>query len=190
MITAINKAYIINYDGYYSITLKDIQGKVLSGKKVSFTLNGKNIGSATTNANGVASIKLSAKILKTANAGKKNLVIKFIGDFNYNDASKTVRITINKEKTKIKAKKKIFKRNKKVKKYSITLKNSKGKTVKNVKVTLKIKKKIFKAKTNKKGKATFKIKGLTKKGTFKSKIIFKGNGYYKKITKQAKIKIK
>ena len=189
-VTASNKVYVINYGGKYSVIIKDANGKVLSGKKVTFTLNGKNIGSATTNANGVATITLTAKILKAVKAGKKNLVVKFTGDANYNGASKTVKITINKEKTKIKAKKKTFKRTKKVKKYTIKLKNSKGKAVKKVKVTIKIKGKTYKAKTNKKGKAVFKIKKLTKKGTFKATIKFKGNKYYKAVTKKVKIRIK
>ena len=47
-ITAKNKAYIINYGGKYSIILKDANGNVIAGKKVSFKLNGKNIGSAKT----------------------------------------------------------------------------------------------------------------------------------------------
>ena len=194
-ITAADKAYVINYGGTYSVTLKDANGNVLSGKKVTFTLNGKNIGTATTNAKGVASIKLTANILKAAKAGNRNLVIKFAGDTNYNAISKTVKITINKEKTKIVAKKKTFKKSKKVKKYKITLKNSKGKAVKKVKVTIKIKgkgikAKTFKAKTNAKGKATFKIKKLTKKGTFKAKITFKATSLYLKSAKTVKIKIK
>ena len=191
IITAADKAYVINYGGTYEITLKDAKGIVLSGQTVTFTLNGKNIGSAVTNAKGVASIKLTAAILKTAKAGTKNLVVKFTGDAKYSVASKTVKITINKEKTKIKAKKKTFKRTKKVKKYTITLKNSKNKPVKKVKVTLKIKgKKTIKAKTNAKGKATFKIKKLTKKGTYKATVIYKGNKYYNKVTKKVKIKVK
>ncbi len=144
-ITANAKAYVINYGGKYFITLKDINGNVLSGEKVTFTLNGKDIGSATTNSQGVAVIGLNAKVLKAVKAGKKNLIIKLSSD-NY-QASKTVKITVNKEKTKITAKKKTFKKAKKVKKYSVTLKNSKGKAVKNVKVILKVKGKTFKAKT-------------------------------------------
>ncbi|WP_292792126.1 Ig-like domain-containing protein [Methanobrevibacter sp.] len=162
----------------------------MSGKKVTFTLNGKNIGTATTNAKGVASIKLTAKILKAAKAGKRNLVIKFAGDDNYNAVSKTVKITVNKEKTKIVAKKKTFKRSLKVKKYAITLKNSKGKAVKKVQVTLKIKGKTFKAKTNARGKAIFKIKKLTKKGTYKAKINFKTTPLYLKSAKTVKIKLR
>ena len=59
-----------------------------------------------------------------------------------------------------------------------------------MKVYIKIKGKTYRATTNKKGKATFKIKKLTKKGTFKSKITFKGNKYYNKVTKKVKIKVK
>ena len=77
-----------------------------------------------------------------------------------------------------------------MKKYTITLKSTKGKAIKKVRVTLKIKKKTFKAKTNAKGKATFKIKKLTKKGKYTAKVTFKGNKYYKKATKSVKIRIK
>ena len=62
--------------------------------------------------------------------------------------------------------------------------------MKKVKVTLKVKGKTYKAKTNSKGKATFKITKLTKKGTYKAIIKYKGNKYYKKLTKKVKIKIK
>nr|WP_296873944.1 Ig-like domain-containing protein [uncultured Methanobrevibacter sp.] len=172
------------------MTLKDINGKLLRGLKVTFTLNGKSIGSATTNSKGVATISLTAKALKTAKAGKKNLVVKFGGNGNYNSVSSTVKITLKKEKTKIAAKKKTFKKSKKTKKYMMALKNSKGKAIKKMRVTLKIKGKTFSAKTNSKGKATFKIKKLTKKGTFKAVIRFKGNKYYNKVTKTVKIKIK
>ena len=68
-------------------------------------------------------------MLKKAKSGKKNLKIKF-SDSNYNTASKTVKIKINKEKTKITAKKKKFKKSKKVKKYKITLKTAKEKRLK------------------------------------------------------------
>lgn len=186
-IIASNNAYVINYGGKYSITLKDIEGKFIIGEKVTFILNGKNLGSAVTNANGIATITLTANTLKTIKSGAKNLVIKFENK-NYNTATKTVKITVNKEKTKIVAKKKTFKKGKKGK-YSITLKNSKGKAVNKVKTTLKIKGKTYKAKTNSKGKATFKIK-LTKKGTFKSYIKFKGNSYYKSASKKVKLKFK
>ena len=189
VISAQNKAYVINYGGKYSITLKDAKGNAVVGKKVTFTLNGKYVGYAVTGANGVAKFTLSPKMLKTAKAGVKKLMIKFT-DSNYNAASKTVKITIKKEKAKIAAKKKTFRKSVKTKKYIVALKNSKGKAIKKVPVTLKIKGKTFKAKTNYKGKATFKIKKLTKKGTYKTTVTFKGNKYYNKVVKKVKIKIK
>ena len=183
-IAASDKAYIINYGGKYSVTVKGVVGE-----NVMFTFNGKNIASVVIDANGVATILLTANVLKVAKAGTKNLIIK-LDSSNYQVPVKTVKITVNKEKTKIDAKMKTFKKAKKVKKYTITLENSKNKAVQNVKVTLKVKGKTFKAKTNAKGKAVFKIKKLTKKGNFKAKITFKGNQYYNKVTKTVKIKIK
>ena len=72
----------------------------------------------------------------------------------------------------------------------MTLKNTKGKAIKKAKVTLKVKGKKYNAKTNSKGKATFKIKKLTKKGKYKATIKFSGNKYYKKATKKVKITVK
>ena len=189
VISASNKAYVINYGGKYSATLKDSNGKVVVGEKVTFSLNCKAVGSAVTNPKGVATISLTSKTLKSAKVGKKNMVIKLTSN-NYNPASKSVKITIKKEKTKIAAKNKKFKKSQKTKKYTITLKNSKGKGVKKVKVTLKVKGKTYSAKTNAKGKATFKIKKLTKKGKYSAKVTFKGNNYYNKATKKVKITVK
>ena len=188
-ITAKDASYIINYGGKYSLTLKGSNGKAVAGEKVTFMLNGKAIGSATTNAKGTATITLTAKILKTAKAGKKNLVIRLASN-NYNAAAKTVKIAINKEKTKIAAKNKAFKKSQKTKKYVMTLKNSKGKAIKGVKLTLKVKGKTYTAKTNAKGKATFKITKLAKKGKFKATLKFKGNAYYNAVTKNVKITIR
>ena len=187
-ISAKNAAYVINYNGKYSVVLKDTNGKFITGKKVTFVLNGKNIGSASTNVKGIATIALTAKILKTAKAGNKNLLIGLV-DLNYAAVSKTVKITINKEKTKLVAKNVKFKKAKKVKKYTVTLK-AKGKAIKSARITLKINGKTYNAKTNKKGKAFFKIKNLTKKGKYLAVINFKGNKYYNAVTKKVKIKIR
>ena len=61
--------------------------------------------------------------------------------------------------------------------------------MKKSKLTLKIKGKTYKAMTNSKGKATFKVK-LSKKGKFKGTITFAGNKYYKKISKKVTITLK
>ena len=132
-------------------------------------------------------------------AGDHNISISYSGDGKYAPITQNTTLTIkepvkptpkvNKKATKIVAKKKTFKAKVKVKKYTITLKS--GKTLlKKVKVTLKVKGKTYKATTNKKGKATFKIKNLKKKGTYKAVIKFKGNKNYKATSKKVKIKVK
>ena len=134
-------------------------------------------------------------------AGSHTITVSYSGDENYSSISKTSNINIAQKTTpdtgkttkkvasKIIAKKKTFKAKKKVKKYTITLKAGK-KPIKKVQVTLKIKGKTYKAKTNAKGKATFKIKKLTKKGKYTAVIKFKGNKLYKVATKKVKITVK
>ena len=133
-------------------------------------------------------------------AGKHNITVTYTGDAKYSSISKNTTVNVPekakpapakpaKVATKITAKNKKFKASKKVKKYTITLK-AKGKPVKKVWVTLKVKGKTYKAKTNAKGKATFKIKKLTKKGKYKATIKFAGNKNYKASSKKVKITIK
>ena len=146
-------------------------------------------------------------IIPELSTGKHNITISYSGDDNYAGFAQTSAVevkepakpttqpdnqksaTTKKTATKITAKKKTFKAKTKVKKYTITLKAGK-KAVKKVQVTLKIGKKTFKAKTNAKGKATFKIKKLTKKGKYNAKITFKGNKLYKASSKKVKITVK
>ena len=178
---AVTTTYNINKN--LVITLKDANGKVLRGVKVTVNLNGAK--TYTTDKNGQVKINVAKLVPKIYTAK-----ITFNGNDIYVKSAKNVKVTVKKAKAKIVAKKKTFKSKKKVKKYIITLKNNKGKAIKKVRVTLRIKKKTFKAKTNAKGKAVFKIKKLTKKGKYTAKIKFKGNKYYKKVTKKIKIKIK
>ena len=160
--------------------MKDANGNVLANKKVTFTVNGKTY-TATTNAKGVATVKLALTAAKTY-----TVTIKFAGDNVYAASTVSAKVKLNKEKTKVTAPKKTFKRSKKVKKVVITLKNSKGKAVAKKKITLTVNKKKYTAKTNKK---TIKVK-LTKKGTFKYKVKFAGDTQYKAAKKNGKIKIK
>ena len=109
------------------------------------------------------------------------------GPYIYNHTS----INVEKVKStpKLIAKNKVFNKKKKIKSYSVVLKDKNNKNLKKAVITLKINGKSFKAKTNKYGKATFKIK-LNKKGTFKAKITFKENKNYKSISKTVKIKVR
>ena len=108
---------------------------------------------------------------------------------NLYDANATIINKIHKVSPKVIAINKVFNKKIKIKKYTITLKN-KGKAIKPAWFTLKINGKIFKAKTNNKGKATFKITKLNKKGTYNAILVYKGNSQYNKVIKKVKIKIK
>ena len=165
------------------ITLKDANGNVLGGVKVIVNLNGAK--TYTTDKNGQIKVNVAKLMPKTYTA-----IITFNGDDAYAKSTKNVQVIVKKGKAKIVAKKKTFKRSKKVKKYTITLKDSKKKAIKKVKVTLKVKGKTYKAKTNAKGKATFKIKKLAKKGKYKATVTYKGDKCYNKVTKKVKITIR
>lgn len=188
-ITTSTKKYVINYANTFKIALKNHKGKAITGKKVTVKVKGKVLGSAKTNSKGIATLKISAAKLKSLKAGTKKLTVSF-SDSNYNNTSKVVKIKIIKEKTKVSAKMKTYRKSLKVKKFPVVIKNSKNKPVKKIKVTLKVKGKKYVAKTNSKGKAIFKITKLTKRGTFKSVIKFSGNKYYNTVSKKVKIRVK
>ena len=177
---AITTTYNVNKD--LVITLKDSKGKALSGVKVTVDLNGAK--TYTTDKNG--QVKVSTKGLAPKAYTAK---VTFNGDTNYDKSAKDIKVTVKKATPKLTAKKKTYKTTTKTKKYTIVLKDNTGKAIKKAKVTLKVKGKTYKATTNSKGKATFKITKLNKKGTFKATITYKGNKYYNKISKKAKIKV-
>lgn len=106
------------------------------------------------------------------------------------DTSTTTSSTTSAKKaTKFTAKNKSFKASTKTKKYTVTLKS--GTTpIMGVNLTLKVNKKTYKATTNKKGQATFKIKNLKKTGKYNATVKFAGNQNYKSSTKKVKITVK
>ena len=70
------------------------------------------------------------------------------------------------------------------------MKNNVNKAISKATVYLKVGGKTYKATTNSKGKATFKITKLNKKATYKAAVTYKGNKYYNKATKKVTIKVK
>ena len=174
---AVTATYNINRD--LVITLKDTNGNALSGAKLTVDLNGAR--EYVTDANGQVKVNVAKLVPKTYTA-----IITFNGDDIYAKSTKNVQVIVKKAKAKIVAKKKTFKKAKKVKKYTATLKNNVGNAMKKVKLTLKVKGKTYKAKTNAKGKAVFKIKNLKKKGKYRATVKFAGNNYYSKVTKKVK----
>lgn len=165
------------------ITLTDANGKALSGKKVTVKV-GTISKTLKTNAKGQVSLNVATLVPKTYTA-----TIKFAGDSAYTASTVKPKVVVNKAKVKIAAKAKTFKVKAKTKKVTATLKNNKGKVMKKVKLTLKIGKKTYTAKTNAKGVATFKVK-LTKKGKYTGTVKFAGNKYFKALSKKVKITVK
>lgn len=167
------------------VTLKDVKGNAIVNAKISVVLNGKST-TLNTNAKGQATLAIPTNLVPKTYA----LTINYAGDDTHIKSSlTTTKVTVKKASVKLTAKKATFKAKKKSKKYTVTLKNNKGKAMKKVKLTLKVKGKTYKATTNAKGKAIFKLK-LTKKGTFKAKITYKGDKYFNKLVKTVKIKVK
>ena len=157
-------ATVYNVNKNLVITLKDSKGNAISGANITVQL--KDTKTYTTNKNG--------QITVPTKGSSKN----------------TVKVTVKKATPKITAKKKTFKRTVKTKKYSIALKTNLKKAMKGVKVTLKVNKKTYSAKTNKKGIATFKITKLTKTDKYTAIVKFAGNKYYNAKAVKQKIIVK
>lgn len=168
-----------NSNRYLTVTLRDERNNPVSGADLSINING--IKKFITDKNGQIKVP-------TNNLAPKKYAVKItVVDSNYLKSESSVKLTVKKAASKITAKKKTFKKSSKVKKYTVTLKS--GKTpIKKVKVTLKIAKKTFKAKTNNKGKAVFKVK--LGAGKYKATVKFNGNKYYNKSTGKVTITVK
>ncbi|WP_407411558.1 right-handed parallel beta-helix repeat-containing protein [Methanobrevibacter sp.] len=181
-LTAAGVTATYNVNKYLIIKLTDGQGNPLANSTVTVDLNG--VKNYTTDENGQIKIKVSNMVPKTYSAK-----ISYAGNDTYIGSNATAKVVVKKATPKITASAKTFKTAIKTKKYTITLKDNTGKAIKNAKVTLKVNGKTYKATTNSKGKATFKITKLTKKGTFKATITYTGNKYYNKVTKKVNIKV-
>ncbi|WP_405297346.1 hypothetical protein [Methanobrevibacter sp.] len=174
---------VYNEGKYLTATLNDESGKGIANKEFVVKLNGKTRKYAT-DANGQIKVPISSLVPKTYAA-----TITFMGDKKYESVSFDIKLVVKKAKPYIFASKKKFNVKTYVKKYKVTLKNKRNAPIKKVNVYLKVKGKTYMVKTNKKGQAIFKLKKLTKKGTYKAIITFKGDKYYKKAVKNAKIKV-
>ena len=183
-LTAPKVSAVYNVAKNLLITLKDASGKALANKKVTVKV-GSISKTLKTNNKGQVSLNVATLVPKTYTA-----TVKFAGDSSYKASSASAKVTISKGMTKVVAKAKTFKVKAKAKKFAVTLKDSKNRALKGKKITIKVNGKTYMATTNKKGVATFKITKLSKKGTYKSKIVFKGDKWYKGVSKVVKIKAK
>ena len=175
---------VYNEGKYLTITLKDNYGDVMSGKELVINFNGQT---KTYKTDKKGQVKLATAALVP---GKYPAKVMFMGDNNYQASSFSVNLIIKKATPYLFPSNKKFNKKTKVKKYKVTLKTNRNVAMKNVKLTLKVKGKTYTAKTNKKGQAIFKLKKLTKKGTYKAVITYSGSSCYNKVVKNAKIKVK
>ena len=182
--STVNTALDGETGGYLTVTLKDSFGKGIPNKTLSIVIDGKVTNIKTDN-NGVAKYQVNF-----ANAGTYYATIFFLGDDTAKSSTVTVKVTVVKQKTTVKTNKNkyTFKRKAK-KKVKVTLKNANGKAIKGKQITLKIKNKTFKAKTNAKGTATITVK-FTKKGKYTVTTKFAGDNTYNSASKKVKVTIK
>ena len=169
---------IVNGKTYY-LTLKDSNGNALSGKTVSLTFNGKKY-TKTTNSKGKVGLKISGIVAKTY-----KLTYKFVGDENLTSSAGSVKIKIKMASALTGSGTSIVKG----KKYTVTLKNSKGKVLAGRTVVFTINGKTFKKKTNSKGIATLKM-SLPANRTYNLTYSYAGSSYYGNSSKTVSLFVK
>lgn len=164
----------------FSVILKDSKGNPIKNQKVSVSINGN---SRTVTTDGSGKILVSVKVSSSA----KSADIKYTGSVKVKQSEDKKPVQLA---SKIQVSKQTFKVKTKTKKVTAVLKDSKGKIIKNKKLTLKINGVKYTAKTDSKGKVIFKVTKLNKKGTFTGKINFAGDSAYKPSNANVKIVVK
>ena len=181
-----SKLTAANLNTYYKsgrsfvAALTDEIGNVIINADINICFSGKN-KTLKTDYNGQVKLTTGKMIPKSY-----DVILTYLGNDYYTNSAAKAKITIKKIVPKITAPKKTFKKSLKTKKYTITLKAN-SKAIKNTNVYLKIKGKTYTAKTNRFGKATFKINKLTKKGTYNAKVKYAGSKYFAAKTVKTKI---
>ena len=181
IINNLNKVY--GDSKTFTVRVLDYKENPISAQPIQFAVYDKNrklinIYKSSTDTEGYAKL--------TCNFVPNTYYIK-VDDTKY--VRGEAKLVIKKATPKITASAKTFKVKLKTKSYTITLKSNLNKVLKSKKVTLKVGGKTYKATTNSKGKATFKITKLTKKGKFTAVVKF-GDAYYNTISKNVKITVK
>jgi hypothetical protein len=174
--------YVYGDSANLVVSLKDIKGNPLFNEMLNIVLVGVQPMNPT---DGSGQVILPLNLVPGTHVAQ----ISYAGSDKYTNSNINVNINVKKADTAFAAKKATFKAKTKTKKYAVTLKAG-SKPVAGIKVTLKVNGKTFKATTKANGKATFKIKKLTKKGKYKATISFAGNDYYNAATKTVKLTFK
>ena len=161
---------------YLYAYLKDHSGKAISGKKLTITLDGKTYN-RTTNANG----RVALTVLPVA--GKYHTAIHFIGESYYYDNNKTFTLHVLKTATEISVLNTSVIRGKYLYAY---LKTTQGVALHSKSIRIKFNNQIYKKTTNKYGRIALYVNKPA--GTYETKIIFDGDGYYRNCSKSFDLK--
>lgn len=166
------------------INLHDADGSIIKNAPVKVNINGA-VKTYTTNGNGQILLPTTSLVPKTY-----KVTVTYEGNSRYFKSSASASITVKKAKPFIIVSNMKYFASEKTKKFSMVLKDNTYKVMKNTKVTVKVNGKSYSAKTNSKGRATFKITKLNKKGKYKATVKFAGNSHYTALSKTAKITVK
>ena len=166
----------------FYISLIDTAGNPVANASIAMKIDGVSY-SRSTDKNGKASLDINQK------PGK--YILTAVDLLTGLEMSYNITVLQPKKSTlKIVANKKTFLTTTKTKKYTIALKDNAGKAIKKATVYLKVGGKTYKATTNSKGKATFKITSFLKKGSYKATVVYDGSIIYNKVTKSVKLTVK
>lgn len=165
----------VNSRDTLEIHLKNSTGSPLKSKPFEATLNGKKY-SLKTNLEGYSKISIDLS------AGTYKLNVAFDGDDDYNAASKTFSIKVNKLNTRFTESANFVLKNNYL---YFTLTDGNGNSVSGKKVTIKVNGKKYTRKTNSKGKVSIKIKSSKSKNSVK--VSFAGDSKFKPSSKKLKV---
>ena len=166
---------------YYTVVLKDKNGKVLADKKVRFTIVGVNYD-VVTDSNGIAKLQIN---LRGGNSYKISYL--FAGDKNYNSSNGFAVIKVTKTNPNISASN-VTVYYKDGSKFVIVLKDFKGNALAKKEVYLKIGNSVYKLVTDSKGKAQYVIN--LNPGTYTVTYSFNGDSYRYSANSTGKIVVK
>lgn len=163
----------------FTVTLKDKDGKGVSGKKIIFTLNGANF-TRTTNSKGIASLTLNIR------PGTYLITVSFLGDEDYKNSSFSSQLTVNKISTTIKNSTAIAVIGKT---YSVVLTDRKGNPLASKTITLSFNGKTYSRTTNSNGAVCLTLNGEMAK-TYKLTYKFAGDSSYLASSGSVNLKLK
>ena len=181
--TSVNEKVDGRIGEYFSVTLKDSNGKALANKFIQIGFNGR-IYNRTTDENGSA--KLQINLFYT---GDYTFAVAYLGDDAFNGSFIVAKITVKKQSAKLTSADASYKANAKTKTIKATLKSAKGNAIPDKKITFTVNGKTYSAKTDSNGVATVKV-SLSKKGTYNFTAKYAGDSGYATVSTKGKLTIK